>query len=157
MADGGTATNVQNAIMSTTGTHSRNIAITAEQRWTREITMRLIDADALIEDLEYDVELDARALDDTDLLLGMDRELVQFDKDCKQNAIDMLKRTPTMETDSTLREKALLLLVTWAEECGFGYNNFPEEYETYKDEIEGMGYIDGMIYIAERVVENETD
>ena len=119
--------------------------------------MRLIDADALIEDLEYDVELDARALDDTDLLLGMDRELVQFDKDCKQNAIDMLKRTPTMETDSTLREKALLLLVTWAEECGFGYNNFPEEYETYKDEIEGMGYIDGMIYIAERVVENETD
>lgn len=53
--------------------------------------MRLIDADKLIEDLEYDVELDARALDDTDLLLGRDRENVQFDKDCKQNAVDMLK------------------------------------------------------------------
>lgn len=119
--------------------------------------MRLIDADALIEDLEYDIELDARALDDTDLSLGIDREIVQFDKDCKQNAVDMLKKTPTVETDSTLREKALLLLVTWAEECGFGYDNFPEEYKTYKNEIEGMGYIDGMIYIAERVVENETD
>lgn len=53
--------------------------------------MRLIDADKLIEDLEYDIELDDRALDDTDLLLGRDRENVQFDKDCKQNAVDMLK------------------------------------------------------------------
>lgn len=59
--------------------------------------MRLIDADALIKDLEYDVELDARALDDTDLLLGKNREIVQFDKDCKQNAIDMLKKAPTVD------------------------------------------------------------
>ena len=61
--------------------------------------MRLIDADALIEDLEYDVELDARALDDTDLLLGRNRELVQFDKDCKQNAVDMLKKAPTVDAE----------------------------------------------------------
>lgn len=60
---------------------------------------RLIDADALIEDLEYDVELDARALDDTDLLLGRNRELVQFDKDCKQNAIVMLKKEPTVDAE----------------------------------------------------------
>lgn len=60
---------------------------------------RLIDADALIEDLEYDVELDARALDDTDLSLGRNRELVQFDKDCKQNAIDMLKKAPTVDAE----------------------------------------------------------
>ncbi len=59
--------------------------------------MRLIDADALIKDLEYDVELDDRALDDTDLLLGRDRELVQFDKDCKQNAIYMRKKEPTVD------------------------------------------------------------
>ena len=59
--------------------------------------MRLIDADALIKDLEYDVELDARTLDDTDLSLGINRELVQFDKDCKQNAIDMLKKAPTVD------------------------------------------------------------
>ena len=51
------------------------------------------------------------------------------------------------------REKALLLLLEWAEECGFGYDNFPEEYERYKEEIEGMGYIEGMIYIAEREIE----
>ena len=59
--------------------------------------VRLIDADALIKDLKYDVELDARALDDTDLSLGINRELVQFDKDCKQNAIDMLKKAPTVD------------------------------------------------------------
>jgi len=59
--------------------------------------MRLIDADALIKDLEYDVELDARALDDTDLSLGINREIVQFDKDCKQNAVDMLKKAPTVD------------------------------------------------------------
>ena len=58
--------------------------------------MRLIDADALIEDLEYDVESDAKALNNTGLLFGRHRELVQFDKDCKQNAIDILKKTPTM-------------------------------------------------------------
>lgn len=58
---------------------------------------RLIDADALIEDLKYDVELDTRALDDADLLLGMNRELVQFDKDCKENAIHLLKDAPTVD------------------------------------------------------------
>lgn len=58
--------------------------------------MRLIDADALIEDLEYDVELDARTLDDMDFV-GRDRETVQFDKDCKQNAIDLLQNAPTIE------------------------------------------------------------
>ena len=51
------------------------------------------------------------------------------------------------------REKALLLLLEWAEECGFGYDNFPEEYERYKEDVEEMGYIEGMIYIAEREIE----
>lgn len=60
------------------------------------------------------------------------------------------------------REKALLLLLNWAVECGFDYDNFPEEYEKYKDDIENMGYIEGMIYIAEREAtdwekENETE
>lgn len=53
----------------------------------------------------------------------------------------------------TDKEKALLLLLKWAEECGFGYDSFPEEYERYKEEIEEMGYIEGMIYIAEREIE----
>lgn len=74
-----------------------------------------------------------------------------------KDVLEYIDNLPTVDVCPKLREKALLLLVTWAEECGFGYDNFPEEYETYKDEIEGMGYIDGMIYIAERVVENETD
>ena len=67
--------------------------------------MRLIDADTLIEDLEYDAELDARALDDTDLLLGRNRELVQFDKDCKQNAVDMLKKAATVDAVPVIRCK----------------------------------------------------
>lgn len=48
-------------------------------------------------------------------------------------------------------KEALKLLIEWAEECDFGYDNFPEEYERYKDEIEGMGYTEGMIHIAKRV------
>ena len=53
----------------------------------------------------------------------------------------------------TLRERALMLLLNWAVECDFGYDNFPEEYERYKDEIKDMSYFDGMIYIAEKEVE----
>lgn len=52
------------------------------------------------------------------------------------------------------REQALRLLAEWAVECGFGYDNFPEEYERYKDEVKDMNYVDGMIHIAERVIED---
>lgn len=57
--------------------------------------MRLIDADTLIEDLEYDIELDARALDCDDVVSN--REIIQFDKECKQNCIDLLRNTPTVD------------------------------------------------------------
>ena len=60
--------------------------------------MRCIDADALIADLEYDIELDASSLDNMDFV-GRDRETIQFDKDCKQNAIDLLKNAPTIEPE----------------------------------------------------------
>ena len=53
--------------------------------------------------------------------------------------------------------KALMLLLNWAEECGFGYDNFPEEYERYENDIEDMDYIEGMIYIAEKVLEEEAE
>lgn len=53
--------------------------------------------------------------------------------------------------------KALKLLINWAEECDFGYDNFPEEYEKYKDEIEDMSYIDGMIHIAKRVCQQRAE
>lgn len=46
----------------------------------------LIDRDKMAEDLAYDIELDERALDDTDIA-GIERENLQFDKDYKQNCI----------------------------------------------------------------------
>ena len=36
----------------------------------------------------------------------------------------------------------------WAEECDFGYDQMPDEYEKYKNAIENMGYCEGLIYIA---------
>lgn len=57
--------------------------------------MRLIDADALAEDLEYDVEMDSRALDCTDLV-GVERERTLFDKVCKQNCLWCLTESPTI-------------------------------------------------------------
>lgn len=59
--------------------------------------MRLIDVDALIADLEYDVELDTRALDCLDN--ESRRDIIQFDKDCKQNAIDLLRKAPTAQPE----------------------------------------------------------
>lgn len=47
-------------------------------------------------------------------------------------------------------KKALELFVNWAEECDFGYDQIPDEYEKYKDVIEksNMGYCEGLMYIA---------
>lgn len=53
------------------------------------------------------------------------------------------------------REKALELLLDWAIQCDFGYDNIPEEYEKYKDEIKDMDYTEGLIYIAEREIEDQ--
>ena len=66
-------------------------------------------------------------------------------------SVEAIKALPSAE--STHREKALLLLLDWAVECGFGYDNIPEEYATYEKNIENMGYMEGLIYIAEREVE----
>ena len=58
--------------------------------------MRPIDADELIEDLLYDVELDDRALDSTDEV-GLSRVMCQIERGCKQEMVDMLKQAPTIE------------------------------------------------------------
>lgn len=50
---------------------------------------RLIDADAMAKDLNYDVELDAKALDDMNII-GYARERFQFDKNRKQDCIRYL-------------------------------------------------------------------
>ena len=51
--------------------------------------------------------------------------------------------------------KGLRLLVDWMVECDFGYDNIPEEYERYKDEIKDMGYTEGLIYIATMEADKE--
>ena len=49
--------------------------------------------------------------------------------------------------------KALRQLVDWAEECGFGLDNiYWEEYVT-RDELDGMSYIDQLIYVAKKAGE----
>lgn len=56
---------------------------------------RLIDVDALAQDLEEDVERDQRALDDMDIV-GDERTKLQFDKDCKQNCMWYLTESFTV-------------------------------------------------------------
>lgn len=46
-------------------------------------------------------------------------------------------------------------LLEWAVECGFGYDNIPELYEQYKNEIDGMSYTDGLLYLASRSLKQE--
>ena len=106
--------------------------------------MRLIDVDALIENLEYDIELDARALDDADFLIGINRDLAQFDKDCKQNAVDMLKKAPTVDAEPVRHGKWIegkakniktgeVRLVRKCSECESGY--FIYDFLNSVDEI----------------------
>ena len=45
---------------------------------------------------------------------------------------------------------ALNLLIDWAIQCDFGFDNFPEAYEKYKEDIKELGYKEGMIYIAKK-------
>ena len=69
--------------------------------------MRLIDADALIDDLKHDVAVDQDSLDYEELT-DSNREKIQFDKDCKQNAIDFLQHASTIEPE---RKKGRWILV----------------------------------------------
>lgn len=70
-------------------------------------------------------------------------------EDLKNDSLKVLK-------EQQKEIKALRLLVEWAEECDFGFDNFPEEYERYKNEIKDMSYIDGMIHVARRTLEERT-
>ena len=45
-------------------------------------------------------------------------------------------------------KKALYMYVDWCEECDIGYDNFPEEYEKYKKDVEEMEYIEGLEYMV---------
>lgn len=46
--------------------------------------------------------------------------------------------------------KALDLMIEWAVDCGFSFENIPEEFELYEHDIEeqDMGYNEGIRYIV---------
>lgn len=43
---------------------------------------------------------------------------------------------------------AFKMFVNWVEECDFGYDNLPGIYEKYKDRIDEMDYIEGLMWVA---------
>lgn len=52
-----------------------------------------------------------------------------------------------MDDYTKLLSAALDLAIEWMVESGFGFDNIPEEYEVYKDEISMMSYTQGLHYI----------
>ena len=63
--------------------------------------------------------------------------------------------------DKNKENRALRLLLKWAEECGFGFDNFIDDtfdWKKFKKETKDMNYLDSMIYYAERwIEENERE
>ena len=96
---------------------------------------RLIDADELRKRMYHDA-------------FEVDSDMQKCDSGCWirykmfENAID---DAPTVDVVPT---NALRLFIEWASECDFGYDNIPDEYEKYKDDIEDMGWIEGLMYIV---------
>ena len=92
---------------------------------------------------------------------GLDCELNEAYKDCPYRGcetgciVTIAKDALQLLKEQEKEIKALHLLVEWAEECDFGFDQFPDEYERYKDEIKDMKYIDGMVYIAKRTLEDQ--
>lgn len=109
--------------------------------------MRLIDADALIDDLKHDVAMDQDSLDYEELT-DLNREKIQFDKDCKQNAIDLLQHAPTIEPE-----------IVRCKDCRYMTEHYDTDgnvpYWTCSEWDSGTDY-DGFCHYAERGI-NETD
>ena len=105
------------------------------------------DREKVINGLQIERECVSRDCDRNcskcDLVQDRDWLLSVYDK-----AIELLK-----EQENEI--KSLRLLVEWAEECDFGFDQFPDEYERYKDEIKDMKYIDGMVHVAKRTLEDQ--
>ena len=61
----------------------------------------------------------------------------------------------TVEEKLELYKKALCLFVNWAEENDIGYDNI--NGDKYQEELDnkGIGYIEGMMYIALKEAKNE--
>ena len=104
--------------------------------------MRLIDADKLI----YEIK---NCLWDWESINGITATAV-----LKQTISDIESQPTVCYKEQEKEIKALRLLVEWATECDFGFDQFRDEYERYKDEIKDMKYIDGMIHVAKRTLED---
>lgn len=66
-------------------------------------------------------------------------------------------RKDTIPSKSQIQEvekenRALRLLLDWAVDSGFGYENLPEEYQRLVY-LEDYGYREGLIAIARKVLE----
>ncbi len=71
------------------------------------------------------------------------------------NLVPIGKEALDMAIKALEENAALNLLIDWAIQCDFGYDNFPEEYKKYADEIDNLGYKEGMIYIARKEVNHD--
>ena len=67
---------------------------------------------------------------------------------------DLEKQNKKLQDRLELYKKAFCVFVNWADECDFGYDNIPDAYEKYKGELEKIGYIEGLMYIALKEVKN---
>ena len=73
---------------------------------------------------------------------------------CRGRSIRLLRDAFALLKEQEKEIKALRLLVEWATDYDFGFDQFHDEYERYKDEIKGMKYINGMIHVAKRTLED---
>lgn len=55
--------------------------------------------------------------------------------------------------DKDKENKVLRSLVDW----DYWHDFFQETHEQYMDEVKGMGYIDGIIHVAKRVLEERQE
>lgn len=54
-----------------------------------------------------------------------------------------------LKEENEILKKALRMYVDWTDECGIGWDNFPEEEEKYFDIIQekGLSYNEGLVYM----------
>lgn len=79
--------------------------------------------------------------------------LARFKGDLEMMEMVSSHKTKQMEmyeiaVEALSKIEGFQLLLDWAIECGFGYDNISNEYEIYKNEIKDMDYTEGLIYIA---------
>ena len=85
-------------------------------------------------------------------LIDKYERLEKSDESKEQYTIEQHQEIHELRDKVRQLEKALDLYIDWTTDCDFGYDNIPELYEKYKDEIENMGYTKGIKYILKKEV-----